>query len=149
MSSFCPSRCYVSGPCCSVHEGLRLHRETPSKLITRGGNFWNDFSTVCHNVLKDIVSRYRKSKTVRNEGEQTQLVQTKQQCDDWVSKRPPRETTLQMTEMCFSLELHGLRHVAFAGSHFWCCQVTRKIRVQVKHVIFFKGTLNTFISVII
>lgn len=59
MSLFCPSRCYVNGHCCSVHEGLWLHRETPSKLITGGGNF-RLLSTVCRDVLNDIVLQYWK-----------------------------------------------------------------------------------------
>lgn len=53
-----------------------------------------------------------------------------------------------MTEMCFSIELRRLLHVASAGSHM----PAGKICVQVKHVIsfflflFLKGTLNTCIG---
>lgn len=57
MSLICLSGCNVNERCCSVHEGLRLHCETPSKLITGGGNF-RRLSTVCHGVRNNIGLQY-------------------------------------------------------------------------------------------
>lgn len=117
--------------------GLRLHRETPSKLIIGGGNFWNDFSTVFHDVLNDIVSRYWKVKL--SEMKVSRLSWYKQ------SNGVMTEWARGLLEKPLYKWLKCVFHLSYTDSYTLHLQAVisgaaksqRKIRVQVKRNFFF------------